>query len=677
MKILKGKRSETDRDGGEANNDHDLSEYNRVKKVVRRQALLAIGTLVLVVVLLFAMTSAWYTNVSKASALTFRTEAWGFDTDNIIVADTEILCAPGKSGVIPLRIDNSDSGDGVTLYVTISKAPMGDEELRRRIYFYADTSMRINDENVSRVYLGSTDENLFSYDVLPGCELIMSDEYYNDIPIKWEWVYDSEGYYFRGTVTGSSVLRDEYLRPIEYDLDKATFDLYGAEPSGRLLTVNGVSVDDFLAELSQTDGYEGVIDPAHPVVNGSSYYFPVAVDANGTGVWAYLSNYGEIERDIEYDTSFSEEAREIVASLNISAVNIPSRTEMVSTGEQLWNALRSEDVEVVELTSDVELSSPISVINGADAMIDLNGFSVTYTGSESLYSAFVARNGAKLTVINGDLIGNGNGSGREGVVSSIAFETIGGDVTLSNVNVTGFDSAVYVSDYVGTGEDSIVKIYHCDLDTINPTVFFMGNGEASEAPSRLIIQDSRINSRDYAGISGQGSTNRWGTDIVILDSEISGHYAAYFQPQQKSNTLICRSELSGITGMALKGGTVRIVDSSVTGTGPHVNAASTGNGWTDTGDGVYVEAAYNWNVTVSIDGTSEIVSRNSYAVEMVGKDGAGKGKVVINNGRYTGALGAVNWNEIGDFSIYGGNFGSGAIPDSIKRYDTASAEGNG
>ncbi|MBQ7160176.1 MAG: hypothetical protein IJR90_00540 [Clostridia bacterium] len=669
LNILRGKK--IDAEQGKTLTEAESSDYARVKKLVRRQAILAIGTLIAVVVLLFAMTSAWYTNVSKASTLVFRTEVWGFDSANITVSDAAILVAPGRSGVIPLSVDNAASKDGITIYLTVSKAPMSANELRRRIYFYADTSRRINDENVSRIYLGSTEDNTFSYDILPGRQLIMSDDYYNDVPIKWEWVYDVEGYYFRGTVNGSGVTLDEYLRPIEYDFDNAVFDLVGNLNTGKLLSVGGVSTADYLAAISAADGYEGTIDVLDAVTVGTSDYYPVAVDENGNGVWAYLMTYGEIEREIEYDTSISssEHPLQITATLNVSVVNIPSRSQPVGTDTEFYSAIRDPNVEVVELTNDLSLSMPVSVINGDEATINLNGYNITYTGSESEYSAIVARNGAKLTIMNGDIVGNGNGSGREGVVSSIGVSSIGGEVTLSNVNIRDFDTAVYAADYAGTGSDTIMRIYHCDLETENPTIFFMGNGDASEALSQLIIQDSRINSTGYIGISGQGSTNRWGTDVVILDSEVSGYYAAYFQPQQRSTALISRSTLTGITGIAVKGGTVNIVDSTVTGTGPHTNAAATGNGWTDTGDGVYLEGAYNWNATISIDGNSTISSAHSYAVEMVGKQGAGKGKIIINDGTYTGALGVANWNEIGEFSIYGGNFGAAVIPESISRYD--------
>ena len=677
LNILRGRAANndaTDIDSGSADQTDvdakNAADIARIKKVVRRQGLLAIGTLVVVGILLFAMTSAWYTNVSKTSALTFKSMVWGFDTDKITVSDRHIPVAPGKSGVVPLEVDNSGERDSVEIHVTMSKTPMNDDALRRRIYFYADYSTRLNDELVSRVYLGSTDDDYFSYVLLPGQKLMMSDEYYNDTPIKWEWVYDVEGYYFRGTVNANGAVLDEYVRPIQYDLDRATFDLTGANATGRPVTIDGASLDQFLNNLTTTDGYAGDIDTTDAVVVNGTVYYPIDVSANGNGVWAYLCTYGEIEREIAYDTEFSSlEEKLIGATVTISAVNIPSRTEAVGTAEELWTALSDPTVDVVELNNDVAITSAVSLRDDVCATIDLNGFAIEYAGTGTSYAAIIVRDGAELTVMNGDIVGNGGSSGVGGRVSSIGIEAIDAEVTLSNVRMRDLDTAVYVADVSGTGDDSVIRIYGCDLETFSPTVYFMGNGVASDAPSQLIIENSTLTSTAYAALTGQGSTNRWGTEITILDSTLTGYFTAIYQPQQRSSTLICRSELTGITGIAVKGGTVNITDSTVTGTGPHANAAASGSGWADTGDGIYVEAVYDWNVSVSVNGESTVTSQHSYATELFGKAGAGEGKIILNDGSYAGALGAVNWNSIGIFQIYGGNFNGSVIPADVTRFD--------
>ncbi len=682
LNILRGKKTEDPDDprGGER---PETPEMQRIKKVVRRQALLAGGTLLIVVILLFAMTSAWYTNVSKTGTIRLRTEVWGFDPDNISVGGTNgtgeptrggnqgaIISddiAPGRSGIVPLTVDNSSGTDGVSIRVTVSKTGMSSDDLRKRIYFYADTVPHtVNGENVSRVYLGSTDSDFYSYTVLPGNRLIMTDDYYNDVPLKWEWVYDVEGYYFLGTVGSGSATLNEYLRPIEYDLDRATFDLAGENPTGRLVSANGATLDQFLTALSSTDGYVGQFASANAVTVGNTPYYPVSVNESGYGVWAYLLTYGEIEQEISYDTNFSSgEVKEISASLNVTAVNLPSRVESARTGDELWAALRSDSVEVVELTNDVSVSSSVSITTGTTATLDLNGFTITYTGSGS---AINVRGGSSLTVINGSIVGDGTGSGTPGAVSTAAIQVSAGEVTLSHVEIGGFDTAVYVYDANET-RDSVVRIYESTLDTVNTAVALVGNGSGSEAPSRLIAQGSVLNSQTHAAVAGYASEGHWGTDVVLLDSTVSGRLTALYQPQQKSASRIYNSTLSGATGLVAKGGTVAVKNSRVTGTGTHGNAAAAADGWTSTGDGIYVEATFGWNATVTVDGTSSVIgSNNSYAVELFGQSGSGKGTVMLNDGTFSGGNGSANWNSIGTFDIYGGTYNN-SVADGIARFD--------
>lgn len=669
---IKGRKtlptSELSNGGHEPSDKTAEPQMKRVKKVVRRQAILAGGTLIIAVILIFAMTSAWYTNVSKVSSLTFKAEAWGFDPEKIEVSDTEVVVAPGTSGVVPLQIDNSESRDSVKIYVTASKLQMN-AGLRNRIFFFADTAEVSNGETMSRIYLGSTDDNAFSYTLMPGQKLILSDDYYSDVPVKWEWVYDMVGYYFRGTVTEeNNVIIDEYLRPISYDLDSATFDLYGENPTGQLLTVGGDSLEDFLADVASTDGYEGTINPENAVTKGTNNYYPVQVDGDGHGVWAYLCNYNEIQNGISFDTALSNELDDIVATFNVTAVNLPSRVEVVSTVSELTSALEDENVEVVELAGNMELESAVRLTDGTAATLDLNGYSLTYTGTGETYSLIRALGGSSLTVMNGEINGNGGVSGVEGRVSSVAFDAVCADLTLSNVKVRGFDTAVYVADNGGAGTDSVVKLYNCDLETENPTVLVLGNGDVSSAPTQVIIQGCTINSTTHSGISGNGSSDRYGTDIVVIDSKVSGKYTSIYQPQQNSTLLVSNSELEGITGIAVKGGTVNIIDSKVKGTGPYTAPRAAGSGWTDTGDGIYVEAVYNWGVSVTVKGDSEVTSANGYAVDLFGRAGSGVGRIILQDGEYRGALGAVTWNEIGSVQIYGGTF-TGTVSESVTRYD--------
>jgi hypothetical protein len=197
----------------------------------------------------------------------------------------------GSSGIIPITVDNSEGSNAIRVRTTVSKSEM-DEELQKRIYFYADTAKTYefpvdseetvagensessenskssdNSETVSRVYIGETDDDNYIYKVEAGQKLTLIEDYYNDVPIKWQWVYDLEGYYFRGSVTtettdgttpGATV--EEYIRPIEYDYDSAVFDRNetvqtedGEFTANRnyhqLLSIGATTLEDFLKSL--------------------------------------------------------------------------------------------------------------------------------------------------------------------------------------------------------------------------------------------------------------------------------------------------------------------------------------------------------------------------------------------------------------------------------------------
>ena len=257
------------------------------KKRIIRQASLTVLTLVLTVVILFAMTSAWYSNVVQTSGLTFEAESWGFD-GKIAVGDEAILAAPGDEGIIDLTVEN-ESDSVSALSVNVNKDQMA-EEMQQRLFFYVDTQMNRGGaasttveaaaetsetsnvmETMDRVYINKFEG--YTYYVFDQSALTLTEEYSNAPVIKWEWVYDVLGYYVMGqpdvvtAADGDEVQKmkvDEYLRPIQYDFDEATTEIVkddnGAIKEIKLVTVDGnTSPEAFLEELSKTDGYQGTI----------------------------------------------------------------------------------------------------------------------------------------------------------------------------------------------------------------------------------------------------------------------------------------------------------------------------------------------------------------------------------------------------------------------------------
>ena len=89
----------------------------KVRKNITRQALLALLTIVLTLVIVFAMTSAWCTNIAQTSGLVFEAEAWGFD-GKITVAEGLTKAAPGDDGVVHLTVaNNSDAISAISVNI--------------------------------------------------------------------------------------------------------------------------------------------------------------------------------------------------------------------------------------------------------------------------------------------------------------------------------------------------------------------------------------------------------------------------------------------------------------------------------------------------------------------------------------------------------------------------------
>lgn len=665
--------------------------------------------------------------MAKTSSLTFQTQSWGFDEKKITVGDEtaenySIPIAPGTSGIIPLTVDNSgEDAETVQIGVTISKFMMDteenpemEEELQKRIFFYADTDKTYtfdapiegdtskSTETVSKIYLGSSAPENYTYTVLPGQKLTMNEIFYNDVPLKWEWVYDMLGYYFRGTVTGASessagnVAVDEYIRPIEYDYD---YDQPVFNDKGQLETVKGMKAIDFLKEISANDGYEDVIHSSEAVTievevknadttetetkTQEQIYYPVEVDENGYGVWAYLCTKDEILEGIAYDTALANADTPVSVTVTIvlTANTVPAKITEASTEQEFLKALADENSNIVALKSDISLENPVNFESG-NKILDLNGYGISYRGSEESYGLIQVKTGAALTVVNGDITGNSTAT-TAGAMNKRAFQSQGGNLVLSDVNVTGFDTAVYIEDMnAETAGDSTVQITNCTLETAQPTLVLQGNGEKTDAKTKVIIQGSTLSSKYYSGISGQGNQERWGTELIISESSVTGCYCGIYFPQSDSVTTITESKISGNTGIALKGGSMTIHNSEIVGTGEIAvdKAGISNSGFIDTGDAIYVEAGYNWSATVIVKGeNTKVISKKANAAELFGESGKGPGKILLYDGTYSSDAeggASAKWNDIGTFEIYGGTF-EDSVSDTITRYDMKTAADSG
>lgn len=580
----------------------------RLKKSVWLKAIFGFVTILLSFVVIFSLTIAWQTNVVQTGGLTFTTEKWNFQGE-VTVDSQAIVAAPGDSGTIPLTLTNK--GDGITSAgINVNKTDMS-EDMQKRMYFYADSVAIRNDEKMQRVYLSSSYG--YTYTLFPRSEITPD--------IHWQWVYDVVGYYVIGTVTSESIDIVEYIRPIEYEFDVATTTFI----NGQVNTIDGYSVSEFLRLVSSNDGFEGTID----TVTSTNGYYKVNANDNGYGVWAYLCTYDEIIDNMEQDTKLGSEVNSYSAAIRITGYNSREKAVVVSSEEELLSSLELSYVNLITLNESITLSYPLSLTSGTTTMIDLNGCTLSATFDESI---IFAQAGSMLLVQNGTLSGITDSEGR---TTESAVYSSGGYVTLQNVRISNVVDGTVINDTKNdVGADSKLTLIRCEITTEDCGVYIKANGEVSEELTNVTIDDCVINSNGLAGVMCNG--DGWGTNIAISNSTITGKWAGIYHPQLYNSYMkVSNSTISGYTGIAIKSGVVDIVNCTVSGTGAKGAPAYSGSGWSDTGDGIYVEANYGTPIILTISGDNTVVtSAYSLAVQIYEPE-AENVTVKINGGSYS------------------------------------------
>lgn len=591
------------------------------------KAVLATAAVMLAVVMLFAMTAAWYKNVVQTSGLLFHVDQWGLDS-SVSIQDDLIGARPGSNGLINLSVDNTSDGI-ISVTLNVNKGGLESEiaDMTKRLYFYIDDMVYRGGEHTPRVYLNSLET--YSYTVLPEQNLVLGDNG-NGAPLRWEWVLDVVGYYFKGTVTDKTTATiKEYLRPVEYVLDKATFH------DDVLTTVDGTTTPAaFIEALSEEDGFEGTVTTTVTASDGRVYY-PVSVDEEGNGVWIYLCNLGEIELETLNDTKLgSAEAdadRQFETYLHITAQQKQLTVVEVSTEAQLKEALTDNVHDMVQLTGNMVLAEPLMVSGTSEKILDLDGNTI----SSNAEQIAVVEEGASLTVMDGTLQGAGTASCYGVVVQ-------GGDVAMSHVTLTDTSQGVRIMDNSSLHNDSRIALTDCTITGSVAGIQIRGNGAATAANTCLIIDRCVIESTGYYALTGSGNTDAYGTDIHILNSTLRTTFtsgSAIYHPQRDSILLVENSVLEGFTTVAIKGGDVTLSDTQVMavareGATPQQPAFS-GSGYADTGAAVYVETGYNHPSAVTIQGDSVVTTENGVDAVLFFESDNPLYSITVTGGKYS------------------------------------------
>ncbi|MBE6957931.1 MAG: hypothetical protein E7447_02095 [Ruminococcaceae bacterium] len=629
--------------GKQLNNQPDQTKDQRLKNAKKDMLVkggLVVFTTAVTIVLIFAMTAAWFTNVASTGNLNFQVESWGFDGD-VEVEQGVINASPGASGYLSMKIASAGEKDS-RLSVNISKEFMSDPQLQQRVFFYAEKSAIVNGEQVDRIYLNNG--NGYTYYLPAMNQLILSESIFTDVRLKWEWVYDVVGYYFRGTQNGNEFEISEYLRPAEYNFDNAQFD-----EDGNLLKVDAsTDVLQYIAQLTATDGYPGAYTVGTDSTSGNKVLMQNGLKVTPTlgcypidpanNIWLYLCTRQEILNHTAWDTQYGMSGLNAQQLFQVRLTVIGEQTEPqimeVADSNGLKDALLSGEKQTIKLQQSVALNETITLPAGTQAVLDLNGHEL----SSNQATIFSVTENASLTMLNGTVSGDS--------ANTVAVRSVGGQVTLSKVKTENVKNAVYAEDYKTTdsvGANSFIRILDCELSSESATIMLHGDGSASEERAALVVQNSTIHS-NYMGIAGNGTVldpGRYGTDIQIVGSDVYGLYAGVYHPQPLSTMTVTNSKVSGWTGLAIKGGDVYVNDSIITGLATDAEAVIPtedklyGSGFVDTGDGIYLETSYGYPINLTVSGNSQITctAQTAYAVRVYPESATTK--VYLNGGFYS------------------------------------------
>jgi hypothetical protein len=109
-----------------------------------------------------------------------------------------------------------------------------------------------------------------------------------------------------------------------------------------------------------------------------------------------------------------------------------------------------------------------------------------------------------------------------------------------------FIDGLRVTDNAATNKtDSVIRLYNCKTDAGTCGVYILGNGEASEQKTQLIIEKSELKAEGFA-LCGGGNPDSRGTDIRIIGSTLKGtgeYSVGIYQPQKDGETVIFNSTI--------------------------------------------------------------------------------------------------------------------------------------
>lgn len=331
------------------------TEAGRIRRRIAGRVGITSLAVLMIGAILFALTSAWYTNTIQANEITLKTAKWNFDGTITLDGEKDGTLGlgdlyPGDTRPLPVTIVNQDTR-GVNVRVEADKSKMESPEMQQRLYLYVEVTDEATNTK-TRHYINSLSGYLYTVAAkqtlhIIDAETLSANEVQNKNTLHLQWVYDMTGYFLLGKVdeTGAKVTgkaadtQPEYLMPVTYDLDRAQFGTDGklTSVSEYQTNTNGTAGyattrrEDYLKRLFEQyiSGYNKNAKPYDDkttTVHGN--YYAVDVDETGYGVWLYLPDKAAIDAAAQWDqnTEKSENAQSISLNLVFKGQNQTTTT---------------------------------------------------------------------------------------------------------------------------------------------------------------------------------------------------------------------------------------------------------------------------------------------------------------------------------------------------------------
>lgn len=336
---------------------------------------------------------------------------------------------------------------------------------------------------------------------------------------------------------------------------------------------------------------------------------------------------------------------------------------------QLAHAINAaKDGETITLNKDVEASG---VTINKSVTIDLGGHTLTTLGGLWARDMSLYQDPKTVTFKNGTIMGrtpNEDESAQAyalevGYGFTLVLEGVTVDYSVGDYGIQFATDGVKVGDgtYVATGATATLKNSKVTADVAG--VFLGGlnpanNGDTNGKQVTLKATDSEISGDTYGIVTNGTYTN---AEIDLTDTNVTAKSGtAIFAAAQNSTTAVSGGEISGLTGIEVRAGSLTITDATITATGEYKVEANR-SGTTVTGAAVAVSPHVTYqDVAVTINGgTFAATGTNgkSFAQVNTVKDDEGYQEVEIDlavkDGEFKNditAEDATNFIEKGTFS---------------------------